>query len=308
MDDKTTQWLRQGPSWIRYAVEKQLLDESPDVQPVLRDPVMIEIIQRLKDPSRGLPAIPGGSMDADRYENPYWDLFFLADIGLSAADIGLKTEINRFLSMQSADGAYLTEIGMKPSYFCKSAIILSAITRMGYQKDPHIQKLVSLFLSSQRLDGGWYCNPDHDIGSPLQYEYSCPQENLNILLLLANYPELRVDTRFKGAIDLLLKHWEMRFQGVQIVYFGVGKRYQSLQYPAARYGILRVLDTLSFYPYAVRQSAFRNMLAFVQNKSHEGRYAAEISTPYTDLEQPEQANRLITFIINRVEKRVNDMV
>ena len=265
--------------------------------------ILIDIVKRLKDARHGIPAIASGFMDADRYENPYWDLFFLADLGLTASELNLQNEIDQFLSTQAADGTYITECGMKPSYFCKSAIILSAITRMGYQSDPHIQKLVQLFLKSQRLDGGWYCNPNHDIGASLQYEYSCPQENMNNLLLLGNYPEFQTNKRFNGAIDLLLKHWEA---GIPIVYFGVGKRYQSLQYPAARYGIVRVLDAISLYPYALKQSAFRNMLAFVQHKGRDGRYAVETATPYTSLEPGEQYNRLLTFIIKRVEKRMEE--
>jgi hypothetical protein len=168
--------------------------------------------------------------------------------------------------------------------------------------------LIQLFLESQRLDGGWYCNPNHDIGAPLQYEDSCPQENLNILLLLGNYPEYRSNKRFNGAIDLLLQHWETRERHTQIVYFGVGKRFQSLQYPATKYGILRVLDALSLYPYALKQSAFRNMLAFVQHKGQGGRYAVETPTPYTSLEPVEQFNRLLTFVISRIEKRMIEII
>lgn len=303
MDKQTMDWLLQGPVWLKYAVNKQLLGKNPDIPAVLVDKDILEIVKRLKDQRLGIPAISSGFMDADRYENPYWDLFFLSDLGLLASELDLTEEIEQFLSTQASDGTYMTEYGMKPGYFCKSAIILSAVTRMGYQSDPHIQKLVQLFLKSQRLDGGWYCNPNHDIGAPLQYEDSCPQENLNILLLLGNYPEYRSNKCFNGAIDLLLQHWETRERHTQIVYFGVGKRYQSLQYPATKYGILRVLDALSLYPYALKQSAFRNMLAFVQHKGQGGRYAVETSTPYTSLEPIEQCNRLLTFVISRVEKR-----
>ena len=304
MDKQDTKWLLNGPVWMKYAVEQQLLDLPSPVQPVLSDPAIRYFVERLKDKRQGIPAIPAGLMDADRYENPYWDLFFLADLGLSAAELGIQAEIEGFLKTQSADGTYMTEMGMQPSYFCKSMIILAAIARMGYQDDEHIQKLIKIFLRDQRLDGGWYCNPDHNIGSALQHEPSCPQENLNILLLLGQYPQYRSNPRFSGAIDLLLRHWEIRDRGIQIVYFGVGKRYQSLQYPATRYGIVRVLDALSLFPHALQQNSFRNMLGFAQHKAMDGRYSVETHTPYTDLEPQETYNRLLTFVINRVEKRL----
>jgi hypothetical protein len=305
MDAKIIEWLSQGPLWLRYAVEKQLLNQNPESAPVIADPAIAEIVSRLKNKKEGIPAIPNW-MDADRYENPYWDLYFLADLGLTAADLNINKEIEDFLSRQAADGTYITEYGMQPTYFCKSVILLSAVTRLGFQVNPHIQKLVKLFLSSQRLDGGWYCNPNHNVGAPLQYEPSCPQENLNILLLLANYPEFLNDPRFNGAIDLLLKHWEMRDRGGQIVYFGVGKRYRSLHYPAPRYGIIRVLDAISNYPHALKQNTFYHMLNFVRQKGSNGRYAIETPTPYTSLEPQEQFNRLLTFIMTRIEKRVED--
>jgi hypothetical protein len=305
MNKATLDWLLRGPTWIKYATQLQLLNIKPDIDPVLHDPQIKEIVARLKDSRRGISAILSGFMNSDEYENPYWDLFFLADLGFTAADLNLTREIEAFLASQSAKGTYITEMGMQPSYFCKSAILLSAIARMGYRDDPHILKLVHLFLSSQRLDGGWYCNSNHDIGEALQYEVSCPQDNLNILLLLGQYQEYRRSPRFNGAIDLLLKHWEMRDSGAQIVYFGVGKRYQALCYPATRYGILRVLDATSLFPYALQKASFHSMLEFVQRKAADGKYSVESASSYTDLEPKAEPSRLITFIVSRIEKRVN---
>jgi len=123
---------------------------------------------------------------------------------------------------------------------------------------------------------------------------------------LGQYAEYRHDSRFNGAIDLLLKHWEMRNMGVQIVYFGVGRRYQALRYPAQRYGILRVLDAISLFPYSFEKASFHNMLEFVRKKAADGKYCVESPSSYTDLEPLNQPNRLLTFIITRIEKRVSD--
>jgi len=305
MNNELLNWLRDGPVWLKYAVELQLLDSTPDIEPVLRDNAIKEIIRRLKDERRGIPAISTGFMNSDEYENPYWDLFFLADLGFKASDLNLSKEIEAFLDTQSYNGTYFTENGMQPSYYCKSAILLSSIARMGYQNDPHMLKYINLFLTSQRLDGGWYCNPNHNIGASLQHEPSCPQNNQNILLLLGQYPQYRNDPKFNGAIDLLLNHWDMRNMGVQLVYFGVGRRYQSLRYPAPRYGILRVLDSLSLFPYSVKRASFHNMLDFVHRKAVDGKYSVEMPSSYTDLEPPGQPSRLLTFLINRIDKRVS---
>jgi hypothetical protein len=303
LDRKVIEWLLEGPAWLKYAVELQLLDARPDIGPVLNDPVIQEIVERLKDQRRGIPAIDSGNLNSDEYENPYWDLFFLADLGLTAADLSLNREIDGFLDSQSHKGTFITEFGMEPTYYCKSAILLSSIARVGYENDPHVQKFIQLLVSSQRLDGGWYCNPNHDAGAGLQHEPSCPQDNLNILLLLGQYEEYRSGTKFNGAFDLLLKHWEMRNTGQQIVYFGVGRRYQALRYPATKYGILRVLDAVSLFPSALRKTSFHSMLEFVHRKAVNGKYSAEMPSSYTDLEPAGQPSRLLTFIINRIDKR-----
>jgi hypothetical protein len=306
LDEKVIAWLLDGPAWLKYAVELQLLGRRPAPGPALGEPAMREITARLREPRRGIPAITSGFMNADDYGNPYWDLFFLADLGLTSEDVKLNSEIDGFLMSQSAQGTFMTENGMQPTYYCKSAILLSAIARMGYQNDLHIKKFNQLLLSSQRLDGGWYCNPNHNIGAVLQYEPSCPQDNLNILLLLGQYEEYRQNARFNGAIDLLLNHWEMRNTGQQIVYFGVGRRYQALYYPATRYGILRVLDALSLFPYALKKASFHSMLEFVHHKAVDGKYTVETPTSYTDLEPSGRPNRLLTFLINRIDQRVEN--
>ena len=144
MNQEIIDWLLQGPAWIKYAVEKQLLGSQPDVKPVVQDNSIQEIIERLKDQKRGIPGINTGYMNSDEYENPYWDLFFLADLGLTIADLDLQSEIDDFLDSQSLKGTYLTEFGMEPSYFCKSAILLSSIARMEYEKNPHIKKYIQL--------------------------------------------------------------------------------------------------------------------------------------------------------------------
>jgi hypothetical protein len=305
VDQNTIEWMLQGPTWLKFAVERRLLGLNTDIGPVLKDPVIIEMVNRLKSDKYGISAIKTGFMNADEFENPYWDLYFLADLGFKASELNLNNEIEKFLETQLPDGTYITEFGMEHRYYCKSAILLSSVVRMGYQDDPHINKYVQSFLNSQRLDGGWYCNPNHDTGNYYQNEPSCPQNNLNILLLLGQYPKYQNSSVYNGAIDLLLKHWEMRNTGIQIVYFGAGKKYQSLKYPATRYGILRVLDVLSLFPYSLKRASFHNMLDFVHNKSINGKYNVESSTPYTDLDNKGQPNRLLTYIISIIDNRVS---
>ncbi|MFC1932058.1 hypothetical protein ACFLXU_00270 [Chloroflexota bacterium] len=305
MNREVINWLLEGPDWLKYAVELQLLDLKPDLQVALRDISIVRVVDRLKSNEVGIPALGTGKVHYTDTGKAYWDLFFLADIGLTAEDLKLSTEIERVFNLQSPDGTFLTGREVMPNYFCMSAILISSAAKMGYRSDPRLQKYIQAILNSQGLDGGWHCyNSDLEM---LDID-SCPMDNLNILMLLGQYEEYRTDPRFNGGIDLLLEHWNERNQRRQLYGFGIGRRFSSLSYPAVKYGVLRVLDVLSLFPYAVGKRGFQSMLDFVCQKSSDGKYFAEsIHTAYADFDfgQMEEPSRWLTFLVNRIEKRVS---
>jgi hypothetical protein len=285
---------------LKYAVELQLLDLKPDVKPVLRDSAITELVNRLRDSQVGIPALKTGKVHYTETGKAYWDLFILADIGLTIDDIGLDREVEEIFRRQQPDGTFIIPPNVKDNYFCMSAILISSLARMGYKDDPRIQKYIKVILNSRALDGGWHCYNDDFVMLDIE---SCPMDNLNILMLLGQYEQYRNNPTFDSAIDLSLQHWEERSH---LHGFGVGKRFKSLQYPAVKYGILRVLDVLSLFPYAVDSRAFQGMLDFVRQKASGGKYFAEsIDGAYAgfDFGQQEEPSRWITFLVNRIERR-----
>ncbi|MBN1176171.1 MAG: hypothetical protein JXA51_00680 [Dehalococcoidales bacterium] len=297
MDKEVLDWLLEGPPWLRYAVELQLLDRQPDVAPVLSDDSIIKIISRLKGTDAGIPALKTGRVHYTEAGKAYWDLFFLADIGLSVRDLSLEGEAEAVFSFQSGNGSFTIPPNVKDNYYCMSAILISSLAKMGYQDDPRISKYIRDALGTQMSNGGWDCYGD-DFGRE-----SCPMDDLNILMLLGQYGQYRENPRLNGAIDLLLSHWEER---THMYGFGIGRRFKSLQYPAVKYGILRVLDVLSLFPYAVDSRAFRSMLDLVHGKAVDGKYRAEMTEgAYAEFDfgQTAEPSRWITFLINRVDRR-----
>jgi hypothetical protein len=298
-DSETVSWLLEGPAWLRYAVERQLLDRMPDAAPVLKDSDIAAIISRLKGNQAGIPAIKAGRVHYTETGKAYWDLFFLADIGLTIEDAGLAEEVENLLRLQSPDGTFTLPPNVRDDYFCMSAILIASIARMGYRDDPRIRKYIQAILESQGRGGGWDC-----YGDSFGLE-SCPMDNLNILMLLGQYEQYQNSPAFNGAIDLLLEHWETR---AHLYGFGIGRRFRSLQYPAVKYGILRVLDVLSLFPYAVAKPGFRGMLEYAHRKAQDGKYHAEIAdSAYAGLDfgQTGEPSRWLTFLINRIERRVS---
>ena len=299
-------WLLEGPAWIKYAVELQLLDNKPDVLPVLQDSSITKLIDRLKDGNVGIPALKTGRIHYTETGKAYWDLFLLADIGLTISDLKLDSQAEEVFRFQQRDGSFVIPPNVHDNYYCMSAILISSLARMGYRDDPRLEKYIRVILSSQNFDGGWHC---YNSGFDALNIESCPMDNLNILMLLGQYDKYTDNPVLKGAIDLLLQHWESRGRGWHLHGFGVGRRFMSLQYPAVKYGILRVLDILSMFPYAVNSDAFQSMLDFVRHKAVDGKYYAEsIDGAYAgfDFAQKEAPSRWLTFLINRIEKQADE--
>lgn len=299
MEKKVLDWLLEGPAWLKYAVQLQLLDENPDIESVREDSAIKGLISRLGDSNYGIPALKNGRVHYTETGKAYWDLFILADIGLTFKDLSLETLAEDIFRFQRQDGSFVIPPNVQDSYFCMSAILISSLARMGYRDDPRVEKYIRLALNSQSNDGGWYC---HYFGYDPDVE-SCPMDNLNLLMLLGQYENQRENPKLNGAIDSLLEHWENR---LHLHGFGIGRRFRSLQYPAVKYGILRVLDVLSLFPYAVDSRSFRSMVDLVEQKAIDGKYTPEIiNGAYTDFDfaQMERPSRWLTFLVNRIEKR-----
>ena len=141
MEKKVLDWLLAGPAWLRYAVELQLLGSKPDVTPVLQDVSIKKILERLKGATAGIPALKSGRVHYTEAGKAYWDLFFLADIGLSIKDLGLEKEAEEIFRFQSPDGSFAIPPNVRDNYFCMSAILLASLAKMGYRDDPPAGKV-----------------------------------------------------------------------------------------------------------------------------------------------------------------------
>jgi len=308
MEQEVIEWLLEGPAWLRYAVELQLLGGTPDAGAALGDEGIKQLLRRLKDLRVGIRALETGKVTWAQAGNAYWDLFFLTDIGLTAQQMRITGEIEEFLGRQLQDGTFVTEDDHASNWFCVSGIFLSSVARAGYAEHPRLRACIDYLLNNLRSDG-WHCGLDHAGGGKYNGVESCPMDNLNILQLLGQYEEFRRDARLNGAIDLLLDHWMRRGEKWRLTGFGIGKRFKTIEYPALKYGILRVLDAVSLFPYAVTHVGFGDMLEFVSRKAVAGRYRAESAhEAYAafDFGQTSEPSRWLTFLIERINKRAAD--
>ena len=115
MDEAVTKWIKEGAPWLKYAVETQLLDSKLDTSQVVKDKSVSVVINRLKDNTVGIPALKTGKVAYTRTGNAFWDLYFLADIGLSAKELKIEMEIEEFFKIQLADGFSLLWTAPNPA-------------------------------------------------------------------------------------------------------------------------------------------------------------------------------------------------
>jgi hypothetical protein len=301
LDKKVLDWLLQGPAWLKYAAELQLSGNQPDVAAALQDSSIQKLVGRLQGNTVGVPAIKAGAVRYTETGKAYWDLFFLADIGFKASELGIEKEAEEIFRYQQHEGPFVIPPNVKDNYLCMSAILVSSLAKIGYGDDPRVKKYIRAALADQMSGGGWDC-----YGERFNPEGSCPMDDLNLLMLLGQYVQYQEGDVLTGAIDLLLKHWSREDH---LYGFGVGKRFRALEYPAVKYGILRVLDVLSLFPYAVKSRSFKTMLDYVHGKAKEGRYYSEVDNPsYADFDfaHTDAPSRWITFLVSRIEKRVEE--
>ena len=306
METKLIDWLVFDSPFMKLAVERQLLGLSTDSKAALADTRIRSLISRLKSQEGGLPALKTRKLSYISPGNAFWDLFFLADLGFTADELGLQEELEEVFKLQNNDGTFMLQADMKPGYFCITSIMLTSLVKLGYKEDPRILVFIDRITESKRLDGGWHCALNRQTGKKLEDTESCPMDNLNILMLLSCYEKYRNDSSLKLAISLLLGHWNRRKEPWRPYGFGIGSDFMKLKYPAVKYGILRMLDVLSLYPASAETPEFKKMLSAVKDKAVEGKYIPEsVSRAYSDFDfgQTKAPSTWLSFLVYRIEKQ-----
>lgn len=307
MNKEIEQWLEQGEPWLQYALAKHQSKPYPNINEAIQQKNIQEIITRIHHISLETQTLRVGDVSYKKTGGIYWDLFFLADIGFTIQQLQLEQTAEIILSMRDENGFYLTQAeDIKPHCFCIPTILLTSLVKMGCANDERIKKYIELIIANIRLDGGWHCAKSRSIGQRLEDTDSCPMSNMNVLMLLSQFEQYPNSSMFNGAIDLLLHHWQVKDEPWRPYGFGIGTDFLKLKYPAVKYGILRVVDTLSYYPYAVQSETFQEMLHYIKEKAIDGKYTPEsIAKAYQDFDfgQKKEPSRWLTFLINRIEDR-----
>lgn len=200
-----TNWLLEGPAWVRYRTRVDLLkqkEDHPDVRAarkaMLADPPVRALVKELG-------TWPGSVLNSHKSAgDPIHQLTFLADIGLSADDPGMDKIIARILKHQSSEGPFQVLVNI-PVHFggtgkdqwawalCDAPLIVYALTKFGLGDDPCMQAAIS-HLTNLVRDNGWPCAVSKELGKfrgPGRKDDPCPYANLIMLKALAQQTKWR---------------------------------------------------------------------------------------------------------------------
>jgi hypothetical protein len=315
-----TDWLMNGPSWLKYRVLIDLMDMPVDSGAVvtarlalLKDPQISGLIGELAD-------WPGPALKRHNDAgHPLHKLVFLADLGLHKYDQAIDPIVRKVLQNQSESGAFQVMVNVSPAYggsgqdilgwaLCDNPSVLYSLAKTGLRQDVRIQKAAQ-HLAGLAFESGWPCVVSPEMGKfrgPGRKTDPCPYATLIALKSLAQLPEWKEHAVCRRGAESLLVLWEQRKERKPYL-FAMGTDFAKLKAPLVWYDILHVTDVLTQFPWLLADRRLLEMLAIIRAKADpEGRFYAESvwkSWSSWDFGQKKTPSYWVTFLALRILKR-----
>jgi len=275
-----TDWLLQGPPWVRYRTRVDLLGE-PESAPAVRQ-ARAEMLAhpQVQGLLGELAAWPGPPLkrhnDASHLLHK---LTFAADLGLRAGDPGVDTVLTRILEHHAPDGPFQVIVNIDPRYggagvdqagwsLCDAPSVLYALARMGLEQEPRVQAAAA-HLAGLLLENGWPCAVSPELGKfrgPGRKSDPCPYATLIALKALAQFAEWRDSPACRTGAEALLGLWQQRKERKPYL-FGMGTDFAKLKAPLIWYDVLHVLEVLTQFPWLGQDARLQELVALVRTKA-----------------------------------------
>jgi hypothetical protein len=283
-------------------------------QQTLQDPFIISLIDELQ-------AWPGLVLSSHKSASQhYHKLSFLADIGLTKEDPGIQSILDKVMSHRSAESLFTLPINIPPHFggtgetvwgwaLCDAPILLYCLAKMGYKDHPWVLE-GKAFLCACVKENGWPCQVCPALGKfrgPGRKEDPCPYVNLIMLKLLAQYPDELDRKESRIGCENLLHLWETSLEKHPYMFY-MGKDFRKLKVPLIWYDLLHVVDTLSNYPFVIKDPRFIEMVELIHSKKESNLYTPESEWQVwkdQSFASKKQGSLWMTFLIERIDKRIN---
>jgi hypothetical protein len=306
-------WLLNGPPWVQYRTQIDLLGESLDAPQVRKaHEAMLEHpqIQGLLAELAEWPWAPIG-----HHRNAgllLHKLTFIADIGFRIDNLGIGSITQKILKYRSPNGIpYVLARAGKGQYFtwmlCDAPLILYALIKFGYSNDCRIQTAIDYLVSLKRHNG-WPCAIEKKRGGdPVRNSDPCPYATLVMLKLLS----LIKDSGYKDACQIgteaILNLWA-KSRKLHPHEFYMGTDFRKLKAPLVWYDILHVTEVLTQYQWTYRDSRLLEMVKIIKSKADSrGKFAPESvyqAWKGWDFGRRKEPSRWLTLLVQQIIMRI----
>jgi hypothetical protein len=140
--------------------------------------------------------VSGAGVEYGSFATTHFCLAYLAELGLDRSQPQVALAAERYLGLQQPDGDWWQHLS------CLQGYNLRTFIRLGYRRDPRLQRTVDLLLNTRRRDGGCLCDL-HELKRPRSK--SCVRGSAKVLLALAELPETWDHPRCRELVDYFLR-------------------------------------------------------------------------------------------------------
>lgn len=318
---RTIEWLLEGEPFVEYRTRIDLLgqlESDPAVsgsrRRMVSQPGIQSILQELKGWS-------GGVLSSHKSAGqPFHKLSFIADLGLTQRDPGIREIVRKVLEHPSDEGPFQLQINV-PRHFggsgsnewawalCDAPVIVYALAKFGLKENGQVQKAAK-HLAGLARENGWPCAVSKGLGrfrGPGRKDDPCPYATLVMLKMLAQFDQWKDGSEAHAGAESLLGLWEKSLE-VHPYMFYMGTDFRKMKAPFVWYDILHVLEALSQFSWLRSDSRMIEMLDVVKSKADDGgRYTPESEWKAWkgwEFGQKRQPSRWLTLLVLRILRRV----
>ncbi|MCG7844868.1 MAG: hypothetical protein MIO90_05500 [Methanomassiliicoccales archaeon] len=306
-------WLLEGDKVLEHLVRRDLMGEVVDDMELLADPRIKALVNEVAD--WPWPAITSHKTAG----HPLHKFAFLAELKIDLEDrVGKK--LSNDLKATLVDGLPRLPTKTPERYggsgrtelawsLCDTPLLLYSMSRCFPSFDGS-EGLITL--SKMSRGSGMPCIVSPELGKfrgPGRKDDPCPLANLYTLRALMQIGPERSEGLARTITESLLSLWKESRERHPYMFF-MGTDFRKLKLPFVWYDILSVADALSHCGWVHRDDRFLEMLSVIDAKKNgDGRFKAEsvwTSWKGWDFDQKKEPSRWVTFVVERLHRRVEN--
>jgi hypothetical protein len=308
--NKTIQWLLEdeNPS-VQYRTLTEVLDFGEDTSEIRRVKSALlnshdvqTLLEKMHPEGYWLQEKPhtkqllGTGVEYGSFGTTHFCLAYLAEMGMDRSHPQVEKAVERYLSLQQADGDWYKHLS------CLFAYNIRTMAYLGYREDKRIKHTIELMLRTCRKDGGYLCDIHEKKTNPRSVK-SCIRGSVKALLAFAEFPQYWDHPRCHQLVDYFLKRGGI----YQSVHPGVlvNKDMQRLAFPIIwRANVFEILYGLSKMGYG-SDERLQKVWTFLENRADpEGRYPLDWTPTQCPWKvgQCGEANKWVTFYVEAARK------